>query len=258
MRGILAIAGYTLRQHMRQRVYLSMLLFGVLLLGASVLVSTLAVAERLRILVDIGLAGIEFLALLAVVFTMVNLVLDEVESRSIYLVLTRPLERWHYVVGRYTGTLAAVAGGMALMALAHVVMLKLYGWAIFDNGRAYALAWLCAFGKIALVGAVALLFSLFSTSAASSMAFTVFFWIMGHLSEEIRFLGEKSASLLVQPVVWVIYNLTPNFTYFNYRDFWDAAQTPPAAWFGWMAVYAVSYTAACVYLACFLFEEKEL
>lgn len=250
----LAIIRYTMKQHLRHRVYLTVGLFGLVLLCGSLVVSSLAVEERVRMLLDLGLAGIELLALLTIVFVTVNLVLDEVDSRGITLILTRPVKRSEYLLGRFLGTLASIAVGMAAMALLHLLVLVAVGG---SPGWMYGVAWVCSLGKVAVVGSLALFLSLFSTSAASSMTFTIFFWILGHYSSELRYLGEKSGNLPVKALIWLMSEVTPNFSYYNYRDFWAAPAQPPAAWFAWMGVYTAAYIGVCLFLSNFLFAQKE-
>jgi ABC-type transport system involved in multi-copper enzyme maturation permease subunit len=168
--------------------------------------------------------------------------------------LTHPLKRWEYLIGRYIGTVISIALGMVLMMILHLVLLYVIGWR-WQNF--YIIAWLCSLGKVVVMSAVALLISLLTTSAVTSMSFTVLVWILGHFSEELKFLGGKSTNVLIKLITWIIYNITPNFSYYNYRDFWTAVQTPPPIWFGWMAVYTVAYTGMCLIFSNFLFSQKE-
>ena len=252
MRAALAIADYTLRQHVRQRVYLGLLAFGLLLFGGSLAAATLAPEQRLRILLDLGLAGIEALSLLATIFLTVGLVLEEMESRTIYLVLTHPVPRTAYVLGRFGGTLAAVLAGMALMALLHLPLLWLFGW---REPGFYAVAWLCAALKMAVIGVLALALSLFSTSAPAAMLFAAFFWVLGHFTSELAWLAQRSGSAWVQGVVWVARLIAPDLSYFNYRDF--AGALPGPGWFAWLALYACAYCGIGLYFCSRMVAHKE-
>jgi ABC-type transport system involved in multi-copper enzyme maturation permease subunit len=254
MESLIAVAQYTLKEHIRNRVYLSVVLFGFILIGGSVVISSLAVEEQVRMMVDVGLAGIEFLALITVLFVTVNLVLEEMESRSIYLILSHPVERWHYIVGRFVGTITALIFGMLIMALLHIGSLYLVGWRM---EAFYPQVILCSMLKIAVVGSLALLISLITTSTASSMTLTGFLWVLGHFVSELKFMSEKSANPLVKAVCELLQYVAPNFSYFNYRDFWRAAVLPPASWFGWMGLYAFSYVGIALFLTSWIFSKKE-
>ena len=153
MNALCAIIGYTFKQHLRHRVYLTVGLFGLVLLAGSLVAASLAAEERIRLLLDLGLAGIELLALVAIVFVTVSLVLDEIDARSITLILTRPVKRLDYILGRYLGTFFSIAFGMILMALLHVGILLAVGW---PPQWTYVMAWTCSLGKVAVVGSLQL------------------------------------------------------------------------------------------------------
>ena len=251
---LLAVAAYTWKQHLRHRVYLGLLIFGLVLFGGVLVVSPLAVAERLRLLLDLGLAGIEAVALLAMVFLTVGLVIEELESRTLSLILAHPVPRSVYVLGRYAGTLAAVASGMLAMSAAHVLLLLAYGW---HFSAYYPLALLAMLGKIALTGALALLLSLASSSAAAAMVFTAFLWVLGHFSPELGYLGRKSGSWAAGALIWAVREAVPDLGVFNVRDFIGGLM-PTASWYAWTALYCAAYTGVCLLASCMLMSRKEL
>ena len=251
---ILAIAGYTIKEHVRNRVFQLVYLFMAVLVAGALVVSALAQDQRLRMMMDAGLAGMELIALIGILFVTVNLVREESESRSIYLLLSRPLDRWQYILGRYLGTLSAVGAGIVLMTLVHAAALLFFGW---RPDGIYATALLCTFGKIAVMGGLALFLSLATTSTPSATAFTLFLWILGHFSVEIHFLVEKAHNPFVKGVGWLVGHAAPDFVFFNYRDFMDAAIVPSGEWFAWLAVYAFGYTAATLFFSSWIFSQRE-
>lgn len=253
MNTIKAVFDYTFREHVRHKVWLSAALFGLVLLAGGLVASALAQDERARMMLDLGLAANELIALVSVVFLTVHLILQEIESRAVFLILTHPVQRWHYLLGRFLGTLAAVALGMAAMGLFHWGLLALLGW---GAGGSYLLAWACALGKTAVMGALALLLSLALTSEAAAMSFSVFFWILGHFSGEIRFVAEKSGNPLLRAALLAFSRAAPDFAHFNYRDAWHAG-LPGPAWVAAAALYAFGYCAACFALSAQVFEQKE-
>lgn len=250
---VLAITAYTWRQHLRQKVYLALLIFGLLLFGGAMVVSPLAVDQRVRLLLDLGLAGVEFIALFAMVFLTVGLVIEEVESRTLSLILAHPVPRPLYVLGRYLGTLAAVTFGIGVMAVAHALLLIAFGMV---PGAFYLAALLGIFAKIVVVGALALLLSLFSSSAATAMVFTAFLWVLGHFSQEMAYMGRKAGGA-AGALLLLVHELVPDLGYFSVRDLIGQA-LPPAIWYGWMVLYCASYAGACLLLSCILMSRKEL
>jgi ABC-type transport system involved in multi-copper enzyme maturation permease subunit len=253
MNTIKAVFTYTFREHVRHKVWLSGALFGLVLITGGLVASALAQGERARMMLDLGLAANELIALVSVVFLTVHLILQEIESRAVFLILTHPVKRWHYLAGRFLGTLAAVAAGMAMMGLFHWGMLKLFGW---TGEGSYLLAWACSFAKTAVMGALSLLLSLALTSEAAAMSFAGFFWILGHFSAEMRFVADKSGSALLRTAILAFSHAAPDFAHFNYRDQWHAG-LPDARWMAAAAVYALAYGAACFALSVQVFEQKE-
>ncbi|PIR18722.1 MAG: hypothetical protein COV48_05960 [Elusimicrobia bacterium CG11_big_fil_rev_8_21_14_0_20_64_6] len=253
MQTISAVFSYTLKEHLRRKAWLFAALFGLVLLGGALIVSALGADERARLLLDLGLAAIEAISLVSVVFLTVNLILSEIESRAIFLILSHPVRRADYLLGRFLGTVAAVTLGMAGMALMHMAILSLYGW--WEPGR-YLAALVCLLGKTGVMGALSLLLSLALTSEAAAMAFAVFLWMLGHFSSEMRFLADRSGSAFMKTTLIAFSHAAPDFAHFNYRDFWHQA-APGAEWLMWAGVYALAYTAACLALSVQLFEQKE-
>lgn len=253
MRTISAVFAYTLKEHIRHKAWLSAALFGLVLLGGALVVSALGQDERARLMLDLGLAAIEAISLVSVVFLTVNLILQEIESRAIFLILTHPVRRADYLLGRYLGTIGAVALGMAGMALMHLALLTLYGP---SEPARYLAALACMLGKTAVMGALSLLLSLALTSEAAAMSFSVFFWMLGHFSSEMRFLADRSGSAFLKSALVAFSHAAPDFAHFNYRDFWHQA-APGGDWLAWAALYALAYAGACLALSVQVFEQKE-
>lgn len=253
MRTVAAVFDYTLKENLRRRIWLTAALFGLILIGGGATASVLAAEERARMMLDLGLAANEAIGLLLMAYLASHLILSEIESRSVYLILTRPVRRWQYLLGRFLGALAAVAAGMAVLGLLHAAVLALFGWA---GGGSYALAWACSLARVAVTGALALLLSLALTSEAAALAFTAFLWVMGHFAAELRFIADKSGSAPLRAAILFFSRAAPDFARLNYRDAWHAG-APAHGWALWAGLYALGYCAACLALAVQLFELKE-
>jgi ABC-type transport system involved in multi-copper enzyme maturation permease subunit len=253
METIKAVFAYTFKEHLRHKAWLSSALFGLVALAGALVVAALGQDERGRLMLDLGLAAIEAISLVSIVFLTVNLILQEVESRAIYLILTHPARRRDYLLGRFLGTLAASALGIAVMAAMHLPLTAAYG--LWEPAR-YAAALACVLGKTAVMGSLALLLSLALTSEAAAMAFAVFLWLLGHFSSEMRFLADRSGSAFLKTAIVAFSHAAPDFARFNFRDFWHAP-APPDGWLAWALVYAALYSAACLALSIELFDQKE-
>jgi len=251
---IYSIIKYTVTQNIRNRVYYILVIFAVVLIFVTALFSVLGGEQPTRIILDFGLTSIEFFALLLVIFSGVSLILEEIESKTIYLVLIRPIPKWYYVIGRYLGLLLSVYLSMILMYGMLILILFYKGWA-WDINYVYAV--LSSFLKIAIVGSLAVFFSLFSTSSMASLVFTFSIWILGHFSPEIMFLIKRINLLPGKIVMKVLYYIIPNLQYFNWRDY-IGANVQPANWIPLALIYGIAYCAVFLCLSIMLFNRKEV
>jgi len=227
MKSILAIAKYTVIEQIRNRLYLIILFFGFGILGSSLLLGALAPGYRVRVIFDLGLFTLEIFGLATAIFGAVSLVLQEVESKTIYLLLTRPLPRSYYIVGRFLGLIVAVALTMVVMALLHIVILHLnLGWfkaftADFSFWAVYPTLVMMSILKMLITAAVAIFFSLFATSSVSALIFTLFFWVAGHFGQELQFLIGKTMMGFYKWAAQAVSYILPNYHYLNFRDTYD-------------------------------------
>lgn len=253
MRKILGIARYTFTEIFRNKVYYVLILFAFVLVGAAFLLGALGGEQKDRMIIDFGLAAIESFSLLIAVFAATTLVLEEMETKTLYLILTRPVDRWEFILGRYLGLVLVLTATYVAMIASHLVILKI-GHVALDSG--YALSLLYSWEKIVLITAIGMAFSLFATSTLSALAFTFFFWIMGHFSSEMRYLAHRTSRPMVSFLFHAFYYLAPNFQIMNLRDLPSASQ----AGTGWLwpaAGYGLCYTVSCLALVILLFRKKE-
>ena len=252
MDSVLSIARIAFIQQLRNRLYLVVLLFGAMILAASLFLGVLAADQEGRVILDLGLAATEVFGLLAALFGSVTLVLEEMESRTIYLILTRPLSRSHYVLGRALGLVAAVGTTMGFMAALHWVLL-------FSKGVEFSPVLILAYGfmllKVMVMAALAMFFSLVSSSAVTSVVITVSIWMLGHFVPELEFMAAAARNPVLTACVKVLGWTVPNLGLLNVRDLLAASLPAGMGW--WGAGYACAYSSACLALTMAVFSRKE-
>ena len=254
MRRVGILAASALAEQWRSRAYQVALLFAGLMISFSVLFGMLAVDQELRALLDFGLAFIELLALATAIFAAATGILREMETKSIYLILARPVSRLEYLLGRYLGLLLSMLAAVAAMAVVHVSLLAARGWAWRAD---YLLALFGIALKVAVAAAVATFFALFSTSALSALVITAIVWALGHFVAEMTFLA-RGGGWLAAPLA-VVTRLLPDLQLLDFRDRLGVP-SPPAAGEPvlFAAAYAAVYCAACLALAYALIRRKDL
>jgi ABC-type transport system involved in multi-copper enzyme maturation permease subunit len=249
-----AVASYTFLESLRTRMFGIIVLFSVMLIASGLLLSTLGSNQQNRILLDFGLGSIEMLGLLAAVFSAVTLVGGEMETKTIYLILTRPVSRGAYLVGRYGGFMASAWSAMGVMAAAHLGVLAIFG--PVQTGM-YLLAVFFSLLKVAVVGALALLFSLALSSAVTALGFTALLWMLGHFNSEILFIADKTGSLAARIMAHVVVVLVPNLSLLTIRDVWNVPGLPTINLLASGVVYAALYAAVCIGCAVAVFRRRE-
>jgi ABC-type transport system involved in multi-copper enzyme maturation permease subunit len=243
----------TLREAIRSRVLYTLLFFAVLMIGTGVLVATLSYVERDRILQDVGLAAIRLFGVAIAVFLGVGLIHHEVERRTVYTILSKPISRAEFLVGKYGGLVATIWLQVAVMAVAFVAVSALAG-APVRAGHAAALG--LAAVECALMVAVATLFSSFTTPILASL-FTTGIWLSGHLSRDLRDLGAGSDLEAVRRATALLYRALPDLESFN-LTLQAVHGLPVAASEVWVPlVYAVGYVALLLLGAVVIFERRD-
>jgi Cu-processing system permease protein len=222
MSAILIVASGVFKESIRDRIAYNLVFFAVLLMAASFLLAQLTAGQDVKIIKDLGLAAATLIGVLIAVFIGIGLVAKEVERRSIYSLLSKPITRSQFIVGKYIGLVLTLAANLAVMALAYYAVLAYLDWLTPTSVKA---GWeapatdprlLKAFALIGvelmLVTAVALFFSTFSSTFLAA-ALTLAIYVIGHFSEDLRnleSLGASSAlSVLGRGLYYVLPNLAP-------------------------------------------------
>ena len=248
------IAMNTLREAIRHRLLYTLLFFAVTMIGFSVLIASLSYVEGERIIQDIGLASIRLFSVGIAIFVGIGLIHGEVDRRTIYTILSKPVTRSEFLLGKFIGLLLTVWLQLCLMALAFAAVSLLAG-APLDLG--YAAALFLVGIELMVVVAVATLFSSFSTPMLSAF-FTLGIYALGHLSRNLYFLGQESEVDNVRRAATLIYRLLPDLETFNLSIQAVHALPIPAAEVGWAVLYGLAYTTALLALAAYIFNRRDL
>ena len=266
MKATAAIALNVFRESVRDKVLYNLVLFAVVLIGASYMIGQLTAGQDVKIIKDLGLAATSVFGLFIAVFIGIGLVSKEVERRSIYALLAKPIHRGQLVVGKYVGLTLTLAVNVAIMAAALYAVLAYMSWGVSENvartwdAPALDAALLKAVAlilvELMLVTAIALFFSTFSTPMLSA-AFTFGLFIVGHFSSDLRnfqdVVDSPAAARLARGLYWVL----PNLAQFDVKT---AVVHGQPVTFGYMAVtmaYAACYIAMLLIISIFVFSRRD-
>lgn len=250
---IWAIAGNTLREAIRNKLLYTLLFFGIALIGTGVLVSTLSYVEGARIVQDVGLSAVRLMSVGIAVFVGVGLIYGEVDRRTIYTILSKPVSRVEFLLGKYLGLVVTTWLMLAVMGLAFVGVSLGYGAPL-------GLGHLAAFGLIGMelivMVAVATLFSSFTTPMLASL-FTVGLYLVGHLTRDLRQLGEQEGAEALKPIVNALYRVLPDLESFNLTIQAVHGLPIPASEIGWPILYGLGYAALLLFCAVSVFARRD-
>ena len=209
-----AIAFNSFTESVRNRFFALFCIFAFVMLYASVIASMLAVSHEGRVLADISLLLIELIALAYALFQVSSSMSAEMESKSVYLVLSRPVSRAAYLAGKEAGVMLTTALIIVIMGLMSASAVKLRGLHLPEF---YCWALTGSFIKVAVVTTFAFFMSLISTSNISTFVISCIFWILGHFTAELVPLMAKASGvkLFTYKVFEIIF---PNLGVFSVRD----------------------------------------
>jgi len=265
-RRIGLVAWHVFKESVRDRVLYSIVAFAMLLVAASLLIGQVTAGQDLKIIKDLGLATIELAGVLMAVFIGIGLVSREIERRSIYSLLAKPLPRWEFIVGKYAGLVLTIVTNVALMTAVFYLMLAWIGWSSPDNVRrsweapaldpALLLAIVLIMAELALLTAVALFFSTFSSSALLSLVLTLGLWVAGLESQDLRHFGNlvvSPATPIVSAIGWVV----PAFSVFDIKTGIVHGDPVSLRLVLWRVLYAVAYSAVALGAGVAIFSRRE-
>jgi ABC-type transport system involved in multi-copper enzyme maturation permease subunit len=266
MRVTASIAVNVFRESVRDKVLYNLVLFAVLLTGASYLIGQLTAGQDVKIIKDLGLSAASLFGLFIAVFIGIGLVSKEVERRSIYSLLAKPIRREQLILGKYAGLTLTLAVNVAVMAAAIYVVLAYMAWRTPPNIRA---AWdapaldprlleavLLIFVELMLVTAVALCFSTFSSPLLSA-AFTFGFYVVGHFTTDLREFQQVVDSPAAAGIGRALYWTLPNLAQFDIKADIVHGVHVPAGYLAIAIAYAAVYIAILLVIAMTVFSRRD-
>jgi Cu-processing system permease protein len=265
VRAVALVAGAVFRESVRDRVPYSMVMFAILLMAASYLMSQLTAGQDMKIIKDLGLAAMSIFGLLIAVFLGIGLVSKEVERKSIFGLLAKPVTRTQFVLGKYAGLVATLVVNLALMTIAFYMVLAYMDFTAgseklvwpapaMDPRLLIAIAMIVA--EVALVTAIALFFSTFSSPLLAALL-TLGLWVAGHFNSDLRNFGTVVDSAPIIAVARVLYYVLPNLAPFDVKA--EVVHGFPVGLrhIGYTLTYAALYSSVLLTAAVVIFRRRD-
>jgi ABC-type transport system involved in multi-copper enzyme maturation permease subunit len=267
-RRIGLVAWHVFKESVRDRVLYGIGAFALLLVGSAIAIGQITAGQDVKIIKDLGLATIEIAGAVMTIFIGVGLVSREIERKSIFGLLAKPLPRWEFIVGKYAGLVLTIAVNIWVMAIALVAVLAWMDWTSPENIRLswsapavdprLALVLLMITLEMALLTAVALFLSTFSSSALVSVGLTVGVFVAGLLSSDLRHFGDMVVAprvvvSLVSAVGWVL----PAFSEYDVKNQVVHGLPVSPGFVFHTVLYTVIYAASVLGASVFVFGRRE-
>ncbi len=252
--NILTLARSTFLETVRDKIFYLVAVFGFIMLASTAILSPLTVGAQGKIMADVGLASMVLFGLLVVVFVGSNMVRKELDKGTIVTILSKPVGRREYLVGKFLGLNLTLVSMLAVMGLVFLLMLFL---APGSFSLRFLGAFYLAFLELTLINAVVVFFST-SVSPVLAAVFTLGVFAVGHLSQSIRDFGQLQTSLFQRQVSELVYYLTPNLEVFNLRGAVVHGSTVPFEHLVMATIYSLAWTAILLVIAGSIFSRKEL
>jgi ABC-type transport system involved in multi-copper enzyme maturation permease subunit len=267
MRAISLVALHVFRDSVRDKVLYSIVVFAVLLMGASYLIGQLTAGQDLKIIKDLGLAAMSLFGLFIAVFIGIGLVAREIERRSIYAMLAKPVRRHEFILGKYVGLVGTLAVNVGVMTAAYYAVLAYMGQVLPPSALAASprpavdpmllAAVVMILCELALVTAVALFCSTFSSSALLSAALTAGLYVIGQFSADLKQLDQFVDSPAAVGLGRVLYYVLPNFAAFDVKAQVVHGQPVDPSYLALVAAYGFVYVALLLVGAVLIFARRD-
>ena len=248
------IALNTYRETVRDKVLYNLVLFALLMIASSYVLGKISVYQEVKIIKDLGLASITVFGMVIAVFIGIGLVSKEIEKRTLYSVLPKPISRTQFLLGKYLGLCLTLLVNVTVMGAGFFLLLFLMGEP-FESGLLKAIVLIQV--KLMVLVAVAILFSTFTSPTLAGL-FTGFTYIVGFYSSDLKNTDSIVESDFIPRMTGAIYYLLPNFKNFDIKAQAVAGAELPLAQIGWGAAYGLAYIGLLLIASAWIFSGRNL
>lgn len=256
MSKVVLVARNTFRESVRDRVLYNLIFFALLMIGASLLVGQLAIGNIEKVISDIGLSSMRFFGMLIAIFIGIQLVSKEIERRTIYSLIAKPVHRYQLVIGKFFGLGMTLAINSAVMAAGIVVALYWVHWGYVPQMLAIVPALYMIFLELLVITGIALMMSTLSSPTVSALV-TFLLYIAGNFSVNLLAMAETTDATAAKWLLKGLYYLIPNLANFSVISTAAHGQLVPGVRLASATAYVVVYCGILVVVAILVFDRRD-
>jgi ABC-type transport system involved in multi-copper enzyme maturation permease subunit len=249
----LSLARHTFADALRERAFLTLGIFLLVLLAASRLLNPLALGEGRRVTIDLGLGAIAVFGFLLVMLLGTRMVQREIDSKTILMILAKPIRREEFVIGKFLGLLSVLSVSLMGMMLLLAGVLLVSG---YEFGWSLAVAGYFALLELIVLAAVTMLLTAFTSSVLSTF-FLIGIFVAGHLATSLTDLARLLPAEGIGKMVTAIFYILPRLDLFSYTLEVVHGTAVPASQLLYATLYAVVYSIAILFCAVLIFRTRE-
>jgi ABC-type transport system involved in multi-copper enzyme maturation permease subunit len=257
MRNVQTVAANTFREAVRDRVLYNLVFFALLMMGAAILVGQISIGIEQNVIVSLGLSAISVIGIFIAVFLGVALISREMEKRTLYALLAKPVKRWEFLLGKFFGLVMTLTVNTAAMAAGLYIALWTVKHPLLKSDAYILVAVYLILLKLALIVALALLFSCFTTPFLAIL-FTAGIYVAGLFAADLRTIHGVDLDPGALRLMRGISYLLPNFQNFDVMSAVVHGRGVPGTIVWDATVYAILYIAIVLTGAAVVFSRRNL
>jgi ABC-type transport system involved in multi-copper enzyme maturation permease subunit len=251
-----AITLNTFREAVRDRVLYNLIVFALILVASAPLFGQISLDIERLVLINVGLSSISLFGVVIAIFIGIGLVSKEIEKKTLYTILSRPVRRWEFIAGKYLGLVWTLLVNAALMTVGLYLALLAIEHKVTGSDASLLVAVYFTMLELLMMTAITLLFSSFSTPVFSAI-FSFALFVIGTFSEDLRNFAAMSHGVTKGLATAAAY-LVPNFSALNVISQVAHDQAISSNLVVFNTIYALLYSAAVIAAAVVIFERRDL
>ena len=257
MRNVWAVATNTFREAVRDRVLYNLVFFALLMMGAAILVGQISIGIEESVMASLGLSAISIVGIFIAVFIGVGLVSKEMDKRTLYALLAKPVHRWEFLLGKFCGLVMTLAVNTAAMAVGLYIALWYVKHPLGSSDWYLLVAVYLIWLKLALIVALAMLFSCFTTPFLAIL-FTLGIYVAGLFAVDLRTMQAVDLTPAAMSMFKGISYVLPNFENFNVMASVVHGRSVPATLVAQDTGYTIVYSGIVLIAASLVFARRNL
>jgi len=250
---VFSIAFSVFKASIRDKFLLTIVIIGFLFFASSYIFIPISIGQGYKVIEDFGFAIIEIFTVLIAVFIGTRLIFAEIEKKTIYTIIAKPVKRWEFITGKYLGLIYLTFSVQIIFTVIFAIFLKLYTQSI-STGLLKNLYFI--FFEFLLIDTLPIFFSTFTTPVSSGI-FTLILYFLGYTTIHLKSFAQLVHSPALAGFANLFYYVLPNLSLFNMKGRIVYQFSIRLSEYILTFSYGLLYSFILILLSCVIFEKRE-